>query len=277
VAELDGEGNIVSVFVYATRPNVPDLMYSCKDPAAPVAPCDPGAPWRSYRVVSDHLGSVRLVVSLDDATFGEVVQRMDYDEYGVVLTDTAPGFQPFGLAGGMYDSISLLVRFGSRDYFPLVGRWTSKDILLYLVISPNTYNYILNDPLNTFDMSGYGWINDHVNSITKGYKISNNWRIGPRFPKDPPDPKEIPEPKNLDKANPTPPDLENVLRCILVPSQCRSPRKPLHIPCPDNQVPVLPVDVNIPASIFSLPPLHLQLHIDFDIKPPLGPDLRYTL
>jgi len=57
VAELDGEGNIVSVFVYATRPNVPDLMYSCKDPAAPGAPCDPGAPWRSYRVVSDHLGS----------------------------------------------------------------------------------------------------------------------------------------------------------------------------------------------------------------------------
>ena len=103
VAELDGEGNIVSVFVYATRPNVPDLMYSCKDPAAPVAPCAPGAPWRAYRVVSDHLGSVRLVVSLDDGAFGEVVQRMDYDEYGVVLTDTAPGFQPFGFVGGGSD------------------------------------------------------------------------------------------------------------------------------------------------------------------------------
>jgi len=165
-------------------------------------------------------------------------------------------------------------QFNLSNFDPAVAYATAG---LYLVISPNTYNYILNDPLNTFDMSGYGWINDHVNSITKGYKISNNWRIGPRFPKDPPDPKEIPEPKNLDKANPTPPDLENVLRCILVPSQCRSPRKPLHIPCPDNQVPVLPVDVNIPASIFSLPPLHLQLHIDFDIKPPLGPDLRYTL
>ncbi|RLB86671.1 MAG: hypothetical protein DRH10_10140, partial [Deltaproteobacteria bacterium] len=95
-----------------------------------------GAPWRSYRVVSDHLGSVRLVVSLDDATFGEVVQRMDYDEYGVVLTDTAPGFQPFGFAGGIHDNKTNHARYGTRDYLIFHGIWSAKDQLLLLGISP---------------------------------------------------------------------------------------------------------------------------------------------
>jgi len=154
VAELDGDGDMVSVFVYATRPNVPDLMYSCKDPAAPVAPCNPGAPWRAYRVVSDHLGSVRLVVSLDDATFGEVVQRMDYDEYGVVLTDTAPGFQPFGFAGGMYDIDTNTLRLGIRDYKPILGRWFSKDVFIFIINSLHSYVYALNDPVNFLDLFG---------------------------------------------------------------------------------------------------------------------------
>jgi hypothetical protein len=53
-----------------------------------------------YRIVSDHLGSVRLVVNTSDGT---VAQRIDYDEFGNITTDTNPGFQPFGFAGGLYD------------------------------------------------------------------------------------------------------------------------------------------------------------------------------
>ena len=45
----------------------------------------------TYRIISDHLGSVRLVVN---AHSGEVVQRMDYDEFGNVLLDSNPGFNP---------------------------------------------------------------------------------------------------------------------------------------------------------------------------------------
>jgi len=40
----------------------------------------------------------RLVVNTSDGT---VAQRTDYDEFGVVLVDTSPGFQPFGFAGGL--------------------------------------------------------------------------------------------------------------------------------------------------------------------------------
>jgi len=74
VAELDGAGNVVSRFVYGEKNNVPDYVFRGS---------------KNYRIISDHLGSVRLVVNLDD---GSVVQRMDYDVWGRVTQDTNPGF-----------------------------------------------------------------------------------------------------------------------------------------------------------------------------------------
>ena len=73
-----------------------------------------------YRILTDHLGSPRLVVNTAD---GQVEQRIDYDEFGNVLLDTNPGFQPFGFAGGLYDPLTKLVRFGARDYNAEIGRW----------------------------------------------------------------------------------------------------------------------------------------------------------
>ena len=73
----------------------------------------------TYRIISDHLGSPRLVVNTVDGT---VVQQIDYDEFGNVLSDTNPGFQPFRFAGGLYDSDTKLIRFGARDYDPETGR-----------------------------------------------------------------------------------------------------------------------------------------------------------
>jgi hypothetical protein len=68
--------------------------------------------------ISDHLGSVRLVVDVSDGT---IVQQLNYDINGNVLNDTNPGFQPFGFAGGLYDTDTGLVRFGARDYDPVNG------------------------------------------------------------------------------------------------------------------------------------------------------------
>ena len=136
VAELDGAGNVVTRFVYGTKDNVPDYM-------------EKGGV--TYRILSDHLGSVRLVV---DASTGAVAQRLDYDEFGVVLTDTAPGFQPFGFAGGIYDHQTKLVRFGARDYDAEVGRWTSKDPVLFRRYEMNPHVYVDNDPVNWIDSTG---------------------------------------------------------------------------------------------------------------------------
>lgn len=136
VAELDGTGAVVSRFVYVTGGHSPDLMIKS------------GA---TYRFVKDHLGSPRLVVSVSG---GALAQRVDYDEWGVVTNDTAPGFQPFGFAGGLWDRDTNLVRFGARDYDPAVGRWTTKDAIRFEG-GLNLYGYVGNDPINFVDPSGY--------------------------------------------------------------------------------------------------------------------------
>ncbi len=138
IAELDGSNQLVSRFVYGTRVNVPE--YVVKGAA-------------TYALVRDHLGSVRLVV---DIATGTVAQRLDYDAFGVVLVDSNPGFQPFGFAGGLYDSETGLTRFGARDYAATLGRWTAKDPLRFEPGDKNLYGYVLNDPVTNVDPGGTG-------------------------------------------------------------------------------------------------------------------------
>ncbi|MBX3226244.1 MAG: RHS repeat-associated core domain-containing protein [Labilithrix sp.] len=68
-------------------------------------------------------------------------------------SDTNPGFQPFGFAGGLWDRDMGLVRFGARDYDPTTGRWTSKDQSRFGG-GLNFYAYANNDPANFVDQSG---------------------------------------------------------------------------------------------------------------------------
>ncbi len=137
IAELDGLGNVVSRFVYASRSNVPDYMIKGGI---------------TYRIISDHLGSPRIVV--DSANSNVIVQEITYDTFGRVLSDTNPGFQPFGFAGGIYDGDTKFTRFGARDYDTEIGRWTSKDPILFDGGGTNLYGYVLNDPINFIDING---------------------------------------------------------------------------------------------------------------------------
>jgi RHS repeat-associated protein len=136
VAELDGAGTIVSRFVYGTKINVPEYMV--KDGV-------------TYRIFTDHLGSPRLVVNTAD---GSIAQRLDYDEFGQITQDTAPGFQPFAFAGGLYDSDTKLVRFGARDYDAFSGRWTAKDPTRFRGLDTNLFGYAFTDPINLTDSTG---------------------------------------------------------------------------------------------------------------------------
>lgn len=79
---------------------------------------------------------------------------MDYDEFGNVLQDTNPGFQPFGFAGGIYDNQTEKIRFGERDYDPVMGRWITKDQLGFGGFTTNLYAYSRNDPINFVDITG---------------------------------------------------------------------------------------------------------------------------
>ncbi len=166
IAELDGNGAIVSRFVYAIGVNVPDFMIKG------------GA---TYRIIKDHLGSPRLVVDIASNT---VVQSISYDVWGNVLSDSNPGFQPFGFAGGLYDQDTRLVRFGARDYDAGIGRWTVKDPIGYANEDGNLYVYSKNDSINYFDIDGNKVISDYwvsftdstpIKTLIEYYKKTGKW------------------------------------------------------------------------------------------------------
>ncbi len=104
----------------------------------------------TYRIVSDYLGSPRVAIHMGN---GAVAEQLDYDEWGNV-TDSVPGFQPFGFTGGIYDAGTALVRLGARDYEPGTGRWTSKDPIRFDAGDPNIYAYVENNPVNETDAAG---------------------------------------------------------------------------------------------------------------------------
>jgi RHS repeat-associated protein len=138
-AEYDDQGSLRWQFVYATDRHVPDVAIN-------------GA-GEKYRLVTDQIGSLRLVIRGSD---GVVVQRMRHDAWGRVEEDfVAAGFArvPFGFAGGMSDQVTGLVHFGAREYDPEIGRWVERDPIGFGG-GLNMYVYVNLDPLRGIDPSG---------------------------------------------------------------------------------------------------------------------------
>jgi RHS repeat-associated protein len=135
-AELAPDGSLRSRFVHLSDGNVPAYMVR---------------QGTTYALITDHRGSVRLVVSADT---GAIVQRIDYDVWGQVLSDTNPGFQPFGYAGGLQDPDTGLVRFGARDYDPSLGHFIARDPVGFPSGTTNLYAYVDNAPSWGTDPTG---------------------------------------------------------------------------------------------------------------------------
>ncbi len=158
-AELNGAGQVVSEFVYASRGLVPDFIRKNG---------------RTYRVVADVRGSVRLVVDTAD---GSIAQRLDYDPWGRVTQDTNPGFQPFGYAGGYYDATTGLVQFGARDYDARLGRWLEPDPLELGGGSTNLFMYAENDPVNFVDPTGFNVAEPTCEALMDFVNHGNIWDL----------------------------------------------------------------------------------------------------
>ena len=102
-------------------------------------------------VLGDHLGSLRMLV---DSVTGDVVERYDYDVWGRVTFESGDhSLTPFGYAGGLYDAVTGLVRFGVRDYDAETGRWTAPEPLGFAA-ETNWYRYAGGDPVNMVDTTG---------------------------------------------------------------------------------------------------------------------------
>ncbi|MDA8178745.1 MAG: PASTA domain-containing protein [Deltaproteobacteria bacterium] len=107
-----------------------------------------------YYVATDQLGTPKTVM---DAT-GSVVKAVEYDAWGVRLSDTNPSFDlPIGFAGGIPESATGLVRFGFRDYEPGTGRWAAKDPIFFRGGQGNLFSYVDGDPVTYKDPTGQ-WI-----------------------------------------------------------------------------------------------------------------------
>jgi len=133
LAEVDGN-RVKSRFVYGTRSNVPE--YIERD-------------GKRLLLVCDGIGTPRLLV---DTESGTIVQRIEIDELGMLSGETNAD-QPFGFAGGIYDPLSGLTRFGARHYDANTGRWTQPDPIGYAA-GTNLYEYVAGDPINRIDPLG---------------------------------------------------------------------------------------------------------------------------
>ena len=136
IGVADSSGNIVKRFVFASMSHSPDYMITASE---------------SFKIVSNHLGSPVLVIN---SATGLIEQEISYDEFGNILSDSNPGFTPFGFAGCLYDQDTKLCKFGARDYDASIGRWLSKDPILFAGGDTNLYGYVLQDPINLIDPEG---------------------------------------------------------------------------------------------------------------------------
>jgi RHS repeat-associated protein len=146
-----GSGALEVLYAYVTKSWVPDWALHRDG--------------RLFRVITDHVGSVRLVV---DADSGEVAEQYRYSPYGVLEEDvTNESIVPHRFAGGHYDEATGLLRFGARDYDPQIGRWTNKDPLGFAAGDTNLYAYVGADPVNGVDPSGL-----FVDTLTDGIAVA---------------------------------------------------------------------------------------------------------
>lgn len=170
-------GRVVQKFIYSSLLNIVAELDSTDQVVGRFAPGSLIKAGKTYQLITDQLGSVRLVL---DASTGSVVQRLDYDEFGNVLLDSNPGFQPLGYAGGLYDLQTKLLHFGARDYDPRSGRWTSKDPV-NLAGGMELYVYVGNDPINCVDTRGLGIEHLIAGQLAHRYILAAlRARLGPR-------------------------------------------------------------------------------------------------
>ncbi len=106
--------------------------------------------------LDDALGSVRQLTS----SSGEVVLARSYDPYGNLVENTAYDgvTTAYGYTGEYTDYYIKLIYLRSRYYSPTTGRFLTKDSWQGDYTKPlslNGWNYVVGNPINRVDPSGY--------------------------------------------------------------------------------------------------------------------------
>ena len=113
-------------------------------------------------VLTDHQGSIQIVTNEE----GELISEFSYDPWGlrrdpttfIVFTSTTSNYLSRGYTGHEHIDLFMLVNMDGRIYDPVLGRFLSPDPFLQFpdyTQGLNPYCYVLNNPLNYTDPTGY--------------------------------------------------------------------------------------------------------------------------
>lgn len=122
---------------------------------------------------ADHLGSVDVITDGAGSALGTVLERRSYDAFGAKRNPAWGAAGPgawaekttVGFTGHESEEEIGLVNMKGRIYDPRVGRFLSTDPLVSnpgFSQSWNPYSYVLNNPLNLIDPSGFESVDGNV-------------------------------------------------------------------------------------------------------------------
>ena len=122
---------------------------------------------------NDHLGSVQVIGSVSGSSI-TVLERLDTDAHGEWRTPSPP----FGQAGSSHTSRGFTghehlngldtLHMNGRLYWASGGRMVQPDPIITDPLNPqnwNPYSYVMNNPLNLIDPSGYSFLSKYWRTI----------------------------------------------------------------------------------------------------------------
>ena len=147
---IDIRNGLVYTFSYG-RPRVPQAVTITGKPDVMEATTGIRADRLTLHIGVDQVDSIRMLATPER----RLVKYVEYDSFGNVTRDTRPKLRfPLGFACGLNDAYTGFVRFGFRDYHPLVGRFTATDPVGYTGGDNDLWDYCVDDPVSLNDPTG---------------------------------------------------------------------------------------------------------------------------
>uniref|UniRef100_A0A8B9K5F3 Si:dkey-237h12.3 n=1 Tax=Astyanax mexicanus TaxID=7994 RepID=A0A8B9K5F3_ASTMX len=145
-----------------------------------------------FYIACDNTGTPLSVFGSD----GALLKQVHYTAYGEIYSDTNPDLQlVLGFQGGLFDPLSKLVHFGTRDYDIMSGRWTAPDVTVWERMNKdpapfNLYIFRNNDPISKVqDVREYitdvnCWLvtfGFHLHNSIPGFPVPNSGMTQPFY------------------------------------------------------------------------------------------------
>ncbi len=131
--------------------------------------------------LTDHLGTVRGVAQRTTGVNAAVVNTLQYDSFGKLISQSNASKQPYhGFAGRDIEPVGGLTYNRNRYYSTQTGRFISQDPIGFTAGDENLYRYVGNSPTNATDPTGL-WQEDAIESVESKFQAeleTDTFQIG---------------------------------------------------------------------------------------------------